>query len=119
MAWTDDADAIANDVVDLLSAGTVTLRRVTRGALNTTTGVRGSTTTDKALAAVRLRSRAFVDGSGIKTEEAVYVIKASAASPTPPDTDDRLIDGTREYTVARVERSVDERIYELFCRRKV
>lgn len=109
MAWGDEMDSLA-DAVDDAFGVSVTVRRVTAGAMNTTTMVRASTTTDTTVTASRGRSR--VEPGRSKVEQVRYTILASLLS-FRPDAGDLLIDGTKTYTATACELSVDGRMYEL------
>ena len=118
MAWGDDMDALASAIESSLASGTVTLVHRTRGAINTTTGVRAMTTSEASVTAARLRTRVFVDQGGARMSETIYLVKASALAQKP-DADDLLIDGPLEMTVARVDVACDGRVYEIAARRKL
>lgn len=110
MGWDDEMDSLADDVEEAFGVA-VTVRRVTPGAMNTSTMVRTKVTSDTAVDAMRGRSRTQDAGSG-RVEQVRYTIKAARLA-FRPDAGDQLIDGTLTYTVTGCEYSVDQRCYEL------
>lgn len=79
----------------------VTLRRVTQGAFNTTTGALSSTTSDETVQALFLNFRnSQVDGSQIKMGDRKIVI--AAQNVTKPETDDLVISNSKTFRIIQV-----------------
>lgn len=114
MTWADEMDSLAEAVEEGLG-DSVTVRRVTPGAMNTTTMIRAKTTSDTTVSAVRHGSRADGDVRGAKVESVRYSIRSSRLS-FRPDPGDQVID-THTYTVTGCELSADGRFYEVTAER--
>ena len=118
MAWIDLAgDLAAMAVADL--GVSVTLTRVTPGAMNIATGVRATTTATYTLTAIRGEERVdAVDGGGGggHTEQVVYTLLA-ADLDFEPGPKDRLTDGAWVYRVVGSDGDVDDGCVELTVQR--
>ena len=129
MGWQEEMAQLAGDVVDTfgVAAGTVTLRRVTPGAFNTTTQTRAATTLDAAVKASRSKRRqgvmSFGAGGpgGAHVAETDFLIDAAELAATAwgaaePKDGDLVVEGTKTYSVVRAERELDGAMWKLICR---
>ena len=117
MAWIDLAgDLAAMAVADL--GVSVTLTRVTPGAMNIATGVRATTTATYTLTAIRGAGRvdAVDGGGGGHAEQVVYTLLAADLDfePGPRDT---VTDGAWVYHVIGSDLDVDDGCVELTVQR--
>lgn len=120
MAFTDDMQALAQAVVEDLSAGSVTWRRRARGDMDTTTLRRATTDTEATVAAVRYGTRRFHDPqSGAAVEEGRWTLRAADLSGEPPKAEDEIVDAGTVYNIVRVERAADANLLDITGRRKV
>lgn len=92
----------------------VTVRRVTAGALNAATGVRATTTLAETITAIQGQREMQVDG-GVPAVETTYQLVAADLS-FEPSVGDEVVDGAATRRVYKLERSVDGKAITLFCR---
>lgn len=115
MVSSSEWDAMLSDVNGAFGQ-TVTVRRRTAGALNTTTGVRPVTVSDTSVTAHRLVVEQDRMGSvaGSDSERVSYCVRAVDLS-FEPKPGDAVVDGSSERRVAKVTEKVAGREWVLEC----
>lgn len=118
MSFGTECDLMNSDCKSVFGVS-VTFRRKTAGALNTTTMVRAVTTdADQSITAIRGPSEIVYDGS-FRFEEVTYSILVGDITGGRPDAGDHIIDGTATRTGIRAATMVDEKEWKFTTRRKL
>lgn len=122
MTWADDMQSLA-DAVDAAFAESVTLRRITAGTYDASTGLRTNTLSDTTVRAIRGASKVIeAEGGGgnggPQIEQVMYTIAADQIV-FRPDREDLIIDGAFSRKIVRVEMSVDNELYEVTTERSL
>ena len=108
-----------SSVADIPGVGTsVTLRRVTTGAYNTTTGAIAESTADTSLKGVFTEVNAREVNELIQADDRKCTIAAADVSNVPTTTD-RIIVGSTNYQIIRIKTVIQAGVdisYELFLR---
>lgn len=116
MSTTEDIQAMMDEICDA-GAGfgvSTTVRVVSEGAMNAATGVRGEATADGSVSAVRHDRRMQIGGRGQPdTQFVMFTIRVSEAAVIRRG--DRIVDGSIEYFVHKVDRVAMDKVWECWC----
>jgi hypothetical protein len=100
-----DYESLANVSLNMIddAGASITLRRVTEGTYDPTTGTRtGNTTTDTTVKAVATGYKAFqIDGEIIKRDDRLFFVAAKDLSA--PQNSDIIIQGSDQFKIVNVE----------------
>lgn len=117
MSWETDSTDLAAAVKDAFGVS-ITVIEVELGAYNTTTGEKLKTFSEVAVTAIRGRTNTDYFGEGKTGVEGVtYDIVAADLTSITLNTRTMVQDGARTFSVAAVERLVDEKMVRLVCLR--
>ena len=117
MSWETDSADLAAAVKGAFGVS-ITVIEVTLGSYNTATGEKAKTVSEVAVTAVRGRTSTDYFGEGKTGVEGVtYDILAADLAAITLNTRTQVQDGARTFSVAAVERLVDEKMVRLVCLR--
>lgn len=120
MAWADKMQAMAEKIGTRFGAD-CTLRKVTPGAMNVSTGKRAETTADTTIRMIQGDQRQRSEfGSRTKVVQCTFAIETAlleAASITL-DQNDRIVDGAGVvWRIERIEHAAAKKFTEVVCSR--
>lgn len=121
MAYSDDISAMLADVQATFGES-ITLKKLTPGAVNATSGIRAATEQTQSLLANRLpirqATRAVGDGR-LRDDERTFEVVIAAVTLGTPEPGWVVIDGSKTFRVVEVDTDAHRLNYILRCRGSV